>query len=230
MADMIERLVSAFKLMAERNDVLQDTHGNLSVRIGDEIYIKPSGVPFNQIGPKEICRIQIMWKTASWLTLSENGLRASVDLPHHIQIYRSYPDVTSICHTHSPNVVAHAIIGDDITCCTTEQADYFGSDIKCFPYSDLDSWGRELSVDKYWRPITTLAGRKAAILQHHGALTLSNDPIKAVNLAIALENVARKNVLAGMLTVPLLEKWRYRLPNEEIAKWHRRYQDVYGQK
>lgn len=207
------KMREAFKLMAKRNDVLQDTHGNLSVKVGDDILIKPSGVPYDQI--TEMCHLKILTNGAL-ANVRNNGLKPSVDLIHHVAIYRDNPDVSSICHTHSPYAVAFAIVGDALECMCTEHADYFGGPIYCSTYRDLDSWGAGLARDP---------GTKAVLLQHHGALTFADDPMRAVNLAIQLENVARKNFLARQLrasTAPMARK--------EIKKWHERYNNVYGQR
>lgn len=236
MRDALLQMHSAFVKMAEAKDVLQDTHGNLSFRYSDdEVLIKPSGVPYQNINISNICRVKIIEDSYSVI---DNGFKPSVDLPHHMAIYLKNPEIRSICHTHSPYVVAHAISYDYITCCTTEQADYFGHEIECLQYKDLYSWGADVArwfefyrnhAKIYDEEVADFV-RKAVIMRHHGALTFAKDPNSAVNLAIQLENVARKNVLAGMLNVQLLDKHKYALPKEEIRKWHRRYNESYGQR
>lgn len=223
---------SAFLRMAEERDVLQDTHGNLSFRYSDdEILIKPSGVPYRDINVANVSVIKV--KDRDYEHVS--GLKPSVDLQHHIEIYIDHPEIRAICHTHSPNVVAHTIVNSNVSCCTTEQADYFGTSIPCRSYRDLDSWGNDVSDWLLFQKeqnnmFGTFCGHRAVLMEHHGALTFSDSPMKAVNLAVQLENVARKNVIAGMLDVPLLQKHYYELKKEEIEKWHRRYNESYGQR
>jgi len=210
-----KELIKAFKLMALRNDVLQDTHGNLSVLASDQIYIKPSGVPYDEIDIWSICRFQLL-ENGSTVSSKNNGYKPSVDLIHHASIYKNNPHIKSICHTHSPYAVAHAICGLPIDCLCTEHADYFGWRVPCLSYKDLDSWGSDVRI---------LDGARAVLLEHHGALTFSDEPVKAVNLAIQLENVARKNHLA-MTLYPKLRMMAY----NESQKWHERYNNVYGQR
>lgn len=209
-----DQMRKAFKVMAARNDVLQDTHGNLSARVGDEILIKPSGVPYDQIS--EMCHLKIL-ENGSTINIRNNGLKPSVDLVHHVVIYKNNPDIKSICHTHSPYTVAHAISEIPIDCLCTEHADYFGKRIKCMPYADLDSWGSKVMLEK---------GERAVLLGHHGALTFADTPEKSVNLAIQLENVARKNYLALTLNMQGVRMMR----TDEAEKWHERYNNVYGQR
>jgi L-ribulose-5-phosphate 4-epimerase len=214
----VRAMVKAFQLMAKRNDVLQDTHGNLSMRMGDQIFIKPSGVPYEDIGLHEVCHY-VFDQQGKYVELRKNGLRPSVDLFHHVNIYNANPHVKAICHTHSPHAVAFAICGKSIPCCTTEQADYFGGRVTCLPYKDLNEWSMGISLRQ---------NERALLLANHGALTFADDPLRAVNLAIQLENVARKNVLARCLGQGPLDLWE--LDPADSDRWHERYNNVYGQR
>jgi len=214
-----DAILEAFATMAERKDVLQDTHGNLSVLISErEMLIKPSGVPYEKITRNNVCHVEFTDdKYPMIVRIQTNGFKPSVDAVHHARIYLNNPHIKSICHTHSPHVVAHAIAGMGISCLCTEHADYFGDTVRAAAYKDLDEWG-DLFIEE---------NEKALILEKHGALTFAKNPKDAVNLAVQLENVARKNFLARSLVgrggglLPL--------PAEERMKWHRRYNTTYGQ-
>jgi L-ribulose-5-phosphate 4-epimerase len=213
----IRELLAGLKSMAKRNDVIRDTHGNLSVmnRCSGMVYIKPSGMPYEDIEAHDVCGICISDG------LQETGLprKPSVDTVHHLEIYRRAPHIRAICHTHSPYATVFAIGTRGIPILCTEQADYFGGPIRCVPYHDLDTWGAH-AVPK--------EGEKALLLGNHGALTFGSTPKEAVNLAIALENVAQKTYLALMLHDR--SGFVYKLPADEVRKWHERYNNVYGQK
>jgi len=219
MSETRKKVHQALQLMAKRNDVIQDTHGNVSAKVFDAlfgvhvIYIKPSGVPYDQISEDDVCGVELL---PDGSTVNFGHLKPSVDLVHHVNIYRNNPHIHAICHTHSPHVVAHAIAGMSIPCLCTEHADYFGAKIECADYRDLHTWGN----------IFVATSEKALLLESHGGLTFSDDPVKAVNLAIQLENVARKNILSQALFHPNFEA----LSKEEIKKWHDRYNNVYGQR
>lgn len=222
---MKDKLYDALQLMSCRSDVLQDTHGNVSCRVEDSIdnpdsiYIKPSGVPYDSIRLEDICRLDYGYYGRPWLNTSR--LTPSVDSIHHIAIYKKYPHVKAICHTHSPYAVAYAALGGTIACYLTEQADYFGHDIISLPYSDLNSWGENIKLRKV---------DKAVLLKNHGVLTFADDPVKAVNLAIALENIAKKNYLIDAIRISANISSSPILLQSEIDKWHTRYNTVYGQK
>lgn len=203
--------------MAKRNDVIQDTHGNVSIRDGTIMWIKPSGVPYEDIKAYDVCGVSLLDGARI-----AGVLKPSVDAEHHASIYKNNPEIGAICHTHSPHVVAHAILGRSIDCVCTEQADYFGGDVPCFAYRDFNSWGEVIHLEI----LKSFETKKAVLLQSHGGLTFASDPVQAVKLAIQLENVARKNVLAGVH----IQRYVGPLGPSEVEKWHRRYNEVYGQK
>lgn len=205
-------VVGGLQELARRKDVVRDTHGNLSMRVGDFVIIKPSGMDYDLIGASDLVWVDI--KTGE-ISSNPNLRKPSVDLPHHLDIYRRYGWVGSICHTHSPYATAFAYRGHNIECSGTEQADYFGHTIVCLPYADLDTWGKNVVIRPWER---------AVLLERHGTLTFGETPIEAVKLAIALENVAQKVFLSRSLTPSLTE-----LPDTEITKWHTRYRRAYGQ-
>ena len=101
---------------------------------------------------------------------------------------------------------------------TTEHADYFGHHVRVLPYRDLDSWG-DFELYSY---------EKAVILGNHGGLTFANDPVKAVELSLMLENIAEKNHLSRILLPTGLSS--NVLSKDEMNKWHKRYSEGYGQK
>jgi len=193
--------------MSDMQNVVQDTHGNVSMRDGDKIWIKPSGVPYYEVRLDDVCCVNMDDGVPH-----ANVKKPSVDTPHHIAIYRNNPDVQAICHTHSPYAVAFAAMYKYIHCYTTEHADYFGTSIRCLQYADLNDWGKEVEIG---------CGEKAILLGRHGALTFGKDACEAVSLAAALENVARKNHLINQIGICT--------PFRDAAKWHRRYTNDYGQ-
>lgn len=212
-----EALLESLQMMASRNDVIRDTHGNVSCLDYSKriLYIKPSGMEYSQITLDDICEIDYL----TGKPIGKLKRKPSVDLEHHMEIYSNNPWVTAICHTHSPYAVAHAVSCAEVPCLTTEQADYFGGDIPVLPYADLHSWGKKVLLEQEW---------SAVLLAHHGALTFSDDPTSAVKLAIALEEICLKNYLAQTLySIPHNVK---QLNRKEIQAWRDRYENVYGQR
>jgi L-ribulose-5-phosphate 4-epimerase len=203
------------KMMAQLNSVIKDTHGNLSVRYDEKtVYIKPSGMQYDQIGYWDLC-----WGNVDGSEWQKNKRKPSVDLKHHLSIYRRHPWIKAICHTHSPYAAAFAAAKLALPCYTTEQADYFGGDVLLVPFADYDEWGDMVEI---------VEGERAVLLESHGVLTFGSTPIEAVNLAAALESCAEKNFLVRMLNSTLQNPCDV-LPAAVRTRWHKRYLESYGQ-
>ena len=100
-----------------------DTFGNASAKDGSSILIKPSGVDLSLISKNNISVVEIN----SGKLLS--GKSPSSDTPTHLEIYRSFPQLGGITHTHSPYATAWAQTGNSIPCLGTTHADYWRGEI-----------------------------------------------------------------------------------------------------
>jgi len=186
--------------------------GNVSAidRESGTVWIKPSGFNYDNLTPADIVEVD-------FATGQSKGLKPSVDLGHHLFLYRNLPEINAVVHTHSNHATAFAALGMAIPCCLTAIADEFGGPIPCAPYADNenDALGRSI-----------LAARTAApaiLLQNHGVMAWGPNVEAALKAAVMVEDVARTVWLAMQLGKPLA------LPDEEIAKWNDRYQNRYGQ-
>lgn len=213
MSAVKDNVLDAIQEMCQLDHVIRDTHGNVSMRDGDRFYIKPSGMSYWKIERDDICAVSIDRPKS----VEVNIRKPSVDTVHHREIYKKCFWVGAICHTHSPYATAYAALGLDIECYITEHADYFGSKIKCLKYADLDSWGKSVAFN-------LRLTESAVLLERHGVLTFGKTAMGAVELAVAVENVAQKTYLienARALASPFDTK--------EAAKWYERYRNEYGQ-
>lgn len=209
---MRDQVFKALRDLGNHQDVVQDTHGNVSGRSGDHIWIKPSGMPYLDLALSDIikCDIGTLEPVFGW------AAKPSVDLPNHARFYEINPDITGICHTHSPYATAFAIANLSMPTLCTEHADYFGADIPCYDYEPYDVWGgKHANYDG------------AMLLGQHGVLTFSTKgPEYAVKLAIVLENIAKKYSIAASMEGARAS----RLEHKEIKKWYTRYNGGgYGQ-
>jgi len=190
------------------------TSGNLSGRDPDSglVAIKPSGVGYDALTPADIVLVNLEGE------MVEGRLKPSVDTATHLYLYRHRPDVFGVVHTHSNYATAFAALGRGIPCALTAIADEFGGPI---PVGDYAPIGEEEIGEEICRSIGT---SKAILMKHHGVFTLGDSPEAALKSAVMVEDVAKTCYLAlqmGQLVA---------LPEDEVARAHRRYSEKYGQK
>jgi L-ribulose-5-phosphate 4-epimerase len=189
--------------------------GNVSAhdRERGTVLIKPSGVDYDTLMPEDVVEVSAVSGEPTG-----ESLRPSVDLPHHLYLYRHLPEVCAVVHTHSNFATAFAVVGRPIPACLTAIADEFGGDIPCAPY--VDNEGEHIGE-------AILEHRTQApgiLLGSHGVFAWGDSVSGALKAAVMIEDVARTVWYALQLGEPRA------LPADEIAKWHGRYQSGgYGQ-
>ena len=115
-----EEVLDANLELVRRGLVLY-TFGNVSGIDRHEglVAIKPSGVPYEELTPAEIVISDLEG------TIVEGNLRPSSDLPTHLELYKSFPKIGGVAHTHSEYATAWAQAETPIPCFGTTHADYF---------------------------------------------------------------------------------------------------------
>jgi len=177
------------------------------------LVIKPSGVDYDTLSPADLVEVDLQ---SGEVIGSE--LRPSVDLPHHLYLYRHMPEIGGIVHTHSNYATAMAAVGRSIPLCLTAIADQFGAEIPCTPYVDNEA-------DHIGRAILKHRNRASAILlQNHGVFAWGPTPRAALKSAVMTEDVAKTVHLALQIGNP------WEIPAEEAKKWYDRYHHGYGQR
>lgn len=121
---MLEKLrteVLEANLELVRRGLVLFTFGNASAVSREEglIAIKPSGVPYEKMTPADMVITDLQGRVV------EGSLRPSSDLPTHAALYRAFPDIGGVVHTHSRNATAWAQARREIPCFGTTHADYF---------------------------------------------------------------------------------------------------------
>ena len=103
------------------------TFGNVSGidRESGLVAIKPSGVDYSVLRAEDIVLVDIDGNVV------ESRLRPSSDTPTHIELYKAFPNVGGVCHTHSTYATSFAQAGRHIKPYGTTHADYFGGVIPC---------------------------------------------------------------------------------------------------
>ncbi|MGH9451853.1 MAG: L-ribulose-5-phosphate 4-epimerase [Terriglobia bacterium] len=176
------------------------------------VLIKPSGMDYDRMRPADLVATDLDGRQI------KGQWKPSVDLPHHLYLYRHCPQIGGVIHTHSNYATCFALLGRPIPVYLTAIADEFGAEIPCAPY--VDNAG-----DHIGEAILKYMGKAPAILLgNHGAFCWGATPRAALKAAVMLEDVAKTCYLALTLGKPKA------LPAREIEKWYRRYHTTYGQK
>ncbi len=168
------------------------TFGNLSVcdREKGVMVIKPSGVPYEQLKPSDMVVLDLDGRKLA------GDCRPSSDTNTHLVLYREYPTIESIVHTHSTYAVAWAQALRAIPIYGTTHADHCPGDIPCTePMSD-EAIRRDYETETGYQIVNTLSGKSASeyemiIVGSHGPFTWGKTPQKAVYNAVVLEELAK---------------------------------------
>jgi L-ribulose-5-phosphate 4-epimerase len=208
-----EEVCRANRMLADARLVTMHS-GNASGldRASGRLVIKPSGVDYDRLTPRDLVEVEL--ETGKPV---DARLRPSVDLPHHLFLYRHLADVGGIVHTHSNYATAFAAVGRPIPLCLTAIADQFGAEIPCCPYVDNvgDHIGEAILRHRNRAP--------AILLAHHGVFAWGPSARAALKAATMTEDVAKTVHLAMRIGQPS------ELPPAEVEKWYDRYQNRYGQ-
>lgn len=125
MLEELRREACEANLLLPRYDLIHLTFGNASAldRERGILAIKPSGVAYEELRPEVMILVDLEGKVV------EGELRPSSDTPTHVYLYRAFPGIRGVVHTHSRFATAFAQAGMPVPCYGTTHADYFRGEI-----------------------------------------------------------------------------------------------------
>ncbi len=127
MLEELKKQVYEANMELPRRGLITYTWGNVSGidRESGYFVIKPSGVDYDKLTPDDMVVMDLEGNKI------EGDLKPSSDTPTHLELYKKYPDIGGIVHTHSPEATSWAQAGRDIPLYGTTHADYFFGPIPC---------------------------------------------------------------------------------------------------
>lgn len=170
------------------------TWGNVSGidRESGLVVIKPSGVDYSKMTVDDMVVIDLDGNKV------EGALKPSSDTPTHLELYRQFPEVGGVVHTHSEWATSWAQAGVNIPCYGTTHADYFYGDILCTrSLTDEEIQDEyELNTGKVMVETLRESGKDplecpGMIITNHGPFSWGEDAHKAVHNAKVMEEVAK---------------------------------------
>ena len=185
-----------------RRGLITYTWGNASGRDRETGYfvIKPSGVEYDALKPEDMVVVDLDGNVV------EGHYRPSSDTPTHIELYKKYPQIGGVVHTHSPEATAWAQAGRSIPLYGTTHADYFYGPIPCarsLTRTEIEGeyerntglviieTFEEGGIDPTYTP--------GVLCCNHGPFTWGKDAAQAVYHAVVLEEVARMATRTEMI-------------------------------
>ena len=191
--ELKERVLAA-NLELPRQGLIKYTWGNVSARDAATglVVIKPSGVSYDIMKAEDMVVMDMAGKVA------EGSLRPSSDAPTHLEMYRAFPEIGGIVHTHSPEATAWAQAGMDVPLYGTTHADHFAGAIPCARPLSAQEINGAYEKNTGLVMIETIRERginvlhiPAMLCRSHGAFSWGKDVEDAVMNAVVLEEVAR---------------------------------------
>jgi L-ribulose-5-phosphate 4-epimerase len=176
----------------KENNLVKLTWGNASVlsEDGKFVIIKPSGVDFDKLTFSQLCIVELY--TGKLIS----GMKPSVDTAIHLEIYKAFPEIKSVIHSHSKFATSWAQALTPIPILGTTHADYFLSDIpvaRQLEKYELDDYEKNLGksvVDYFQSMKINPLNIPAVLLPGHGVMVFSDSPKRTLECAIVLEEIA----------------------------------------
>jgi len=211
--ELREEVLEANLELVRRKLVLY-TFGNASGISREEglVAIKPSGVPFEELRPEHMVLTDLDGRVV------EGDLLPSSDLDTHLVLYKAFPAIGGVVHTHSTYATAFAQAGREIPCLGTTQADYWYGAVPVtepLPADEIRGDYERNTGHAIERRLEGVSAdeRPGVLVNGHGPFTWGKSAARAAFHAVILEELATMahltfalNPEAGPLPQPHLDK------------------------
>ena len=238
MLEALKEKVCQANLDLVKHGLVIFTWGNVSAidRESGLVVIKPSGVSYDNMKPSDMVVVDLDGK------IVEGDLRPSSDTPTHLVLYKAFPNIGGVVHTHSTYATAWAQAGRDIPSLGTTHADYFHDNIPCTRNMTKDEVFGEYEKETGNVIVERFRGMNpddtpAVLVRNHGPFAWGTDADNAVHNAVVLEEVAKMAYIAMDINVgKKLQVWyipRVRMNKLLVEKHYSRKHGpnaYYGQK
>lgn len=192
MLEELKKQVYAANMELPKYGLVTFTWGNVSGidRESGLFVIKPSGVDYDKLTWEDMVVVNLKGEKV------EGKYKPSSDTDTHVELYKEFPRIGGIVHTHSPWATSWAQAGRSIPCYGTTHADYIYGEVpclRCLNKEEIDGayeWNTGRLIAEYFRDKDYKAA-PAVLCKNHGPFTWGKDAGEAVHNAVVLEEVAK---------------------------------------
>ena len=202
MLEALKQAVYEANMELPKRGLVTYTWGNVSGidRGTGYVVIKPSGVDYDDLTPEKLVVLDLEGN------IIEGALNPSSDTKTHLELYKAYPLLGGIVHTHSPYAVAWAQAGRDIPAYGTTHADYFYGPVPCARHLTPEEVDEDYERNTGKSIVEIFAERgidpihvPAVVCHSHGPFTWGKTPAQAVYHAVVLEEVAKMALFTAQI-------------------------------
>ena len=154
--------------------------------------IKPSGVPYEELKPEDMVVMDLNGNKV------EGKYNPSSDTPTHLELYKAFPEIGGVVHTHSSYATSWAQSGRNIPCYGTTHADYIYGEVpclRCLTEAEIEEAYETntglLIVNEFKKMNKEILAVPAVLCKNHGPFAWGKDATEAVHNAVVLEEVAK---------------------------------------
>lgn len=202
MLEELKKKVYEANMQLPKYGLVTFTWGNVSEidRESGLFVIKPSGVPYEELTPEAMVVMDLDGNRV------EGAYNPSSDTPTHLELYKAFPQIGGIVHTHSSWATSWAQAGRSIPCYGTTHADYIYGEVPCVRNLTKEEIGEAyekntglLIVNEFRARGLDVSAVPAVLCKNHGPFTWGKDAAEAVHNAVVLEEVAKMAARAERL-------------------------------
>ena len=194
MLEELKQKVYEANMLLPKYKLITFTWGNVSGidRESGVFVIKPSGVEYDELKPEDMVVVDLEGNVV------EGKYRPSSDTATHLELYKAFPELGGVVHTHSSYATSWAQAGRSIPCYGTTHADYIYGDVPCVRCLTKDeiedayetNTGR-LIVSDFKEKNRDVVAVPGVLCKNHGVFTWGKDAHDAVHNAVVVEEVAK---------------------------------------
>ena len=230
MLKKLKEQVFQANLLLPEHGLVTFTWGNVSGidREKGLVVIKPSGVPYETMKREDMVVVEL--ETGK---VVDGELKPSSDTPTHLELYKAFPNIGGIVHTHSRWATSFAQAGRGIAALGTTHGDYFYGEIPCTRKMTETEIQAEYEKETGTVIIETFKDKNpdaipGVVVYSHGPFAWGKDAMDAVHNAVVMEEVAFMNIQT-MLLNPGIQPMQQELLNKHYLRKHGA-NAYYGQK